>query len=170
MNGTGPYRLARWDKGQQIVLDQFADYWKGWSGSHVAQVIQRVVPSAGTQQLLLEKGDAHLVVLPSIGITQDPKEIASKPGVKLVETPSFRVTVISLNTQKGPLKDVRLRKALQHAFARFAPAAVVEDIIAQGVSTRSATKEVTVLFADLKGFTPLAERLDPARLTTLLNG
>jgi len=116
MNGTGPYRLTRWDKGQQLVLDQFADYWKGWSGSHVAQVIQRVVPSAGTQQLLLEKGDAHLVVLPSIGITQDPKEIASKPGVKLVETPSFRVTVISLNTQKGPLKDVRLRKALQHAF------------------------------------------------------
>jgi peptide/nickel transport system substrate-binding protein len=106
MNGTGPYRLTRWDKGQQIVLDQFADYWKGWSGSHVAQVIQRVVPSAGTQQLLLERGDAHLVVLPSIGITQDPKEIASKP----------RVTVISLNTQKGPLKDVRLRKALQHAF------------------------------------------------------
>jgi peptide/nickel transport system substrate-binding protein len=116
MNGTGPYRLTRWDKGQQLVLDQFADYWKGWSGNHVAQVIQRVVPSAGTQQLLLEKGDAHLVVLPSIGITQDPKEIASKPGVKLVETPSFRVTVISLNTQKGPLKDVRLRKALQHAF------------------------------------------------------
>jgi peptide/nickel transport system substrate-binding protein len=116
MNGTGPYRLARWDKGQQIVLDQFAEYWKGWAGSHVAQVIQRVVPSAGTQQLLLERGDAHLVVLPSIGITQDPKEIASKPGVKLVETPSFRVTVISLNTQKGPLKDVRLRKALQHAF------------------------------------------------------
>jgi peptide/nickel transport system substrate-binding protein len=116
MNGTGPYRLTRWDKGQQLVLDQFLDYWKGWAGSHVAQVIQRVVPSAGTQQLLLERGDAHLVVLPSIGITQDPKEVASKPGVKLVETPSFRVTVISMNTQKGPLKDVRLRKALQSAF------------------------------------------------------
>src|SRR5262245_45263617 len=116
VNGTGPYRLARWDKGQQIVLDHFPDYWKSWAGNHVAQVIERVVPSAGTQQLLLEKGDAHLVVLPSIGITQDPKEIASKPGVKLVETPSFRVTVISLNTQKGPLKDVRLRRALQYAF------------------------------------------------------
>jgi len=116
MNGTGPYKLARWDKGQQLVFDQFPDYWRGWAGSHVAQVIQRVVPSAGTQQLLLEKGDAHLVVLPSIGITQDPKEIASKPGVKMVETPSFRVTVISMNTQKGPLKDVRLRKALQSAF------------------------------------------------------
>jgi peptide/nickel transport system substrate-binding protein len=116
INGTGPYRLARWEKGQQIVLDHFPDYWRGWAGNHVAQVIERVVPSAGTQQLLLEKGDAHLVVLPSIGITQDPKEIASKPGVKMVESPSFRVTVISMNTQKGPLRDVRLRRALQHAF------------------------------------------------------
>ena len=116
INGTGPFKLSRWDKGQQIVFDRFADYWGGWSGSHVDQLIERVVPETGTQQLLLEKGDAQLVVLPTIGITQDPKEIASKPGVRMVETPSLRVTVISMNTQKGPLKDVRLRKALQAAF------------------------------------------------------
>jgi peptide/nickel transport system substrate-binding protein len=115
-NGTGPYRLTRWDKGQQLVLDHVPDHWRGWPGSHVAQVIQRVVPAAGTQQLLLERGDAHLVVLPSIGITQDPKELAAKPGVKMVESPAFRVTVISMNTQKGPLRDVRLRRALQAAF------------------------------------------------------
>jgi class 3 adenylate cyclase len=58
---------------------------------------------------------------------------------------------------------------LQHAFSRFAPAAVVDDIIAQGVSTRSEKKDVTVLFADLKEFTPLAERLDPEVLVRLLN-
>ena len=61
-------------------------------------------------------------------------------------------------------------ESLQHAFSRFAPAAVVEDIIAQGVSTDSSKKDVTVLFADLKGFTPLAERLDPEALLKLLNG
>ena len=58
---------------------------------------------------------------------------------------------------------------LQRAFSRFAPAAVVEDVIAQGVSTRSAKKDVTVLFADLKDFTPLAERLDPEILVGILN-
>ena len=58
---------------------------------------------------------------------------------------------------------------LQHAFSRFAPAAVVDDIIAQGVSTRSEKKDVTVLFADLKEFTPLAERLDPEVLVRVLN-
>jgi adenylate cyclase len=61
-------------------------------------------------------------------------------------------------------------EALQNAFARFAPAQVVEDIIAEGISTRSEAKEVTVLFADLQGFTELTERLEPAHLVALLNG
>ena len=64
----------------------------------------------------------------------------------------------------------RRLESLQQAFARFAPAEVVEDIIARGVSSRSEKREITVLFADLKGFTPLAERLDPAQLVQLLNG
>jgi adenylate cyclase len=61
-------------------------------------------------------------------------------------------------------------ESLQHAFTRFAPAEVVEEIIAQGVSTRSEKKEITVLFADLKAFTALGERLDAGRLVQLLNG
>ena len=69
-----------------------------------------------------------------------------------------------LGTVSGSLE------SLQHAFARFAPAQVVDDIIAQGVSTRSEKKDVTVLFADLKGFTPLAEQLDAAVLVEILNG
>jgi adenylate cyclase len=61
-------------------------------------------------------------------------------------------------------------ESLQQAFGRFAPSEVVEAIIAQGISTRSETKDVTVLFADLKGFTAIAEQLDPERLVKLLNG
>ena len=61
-------------------------------------------------------------------------------------------------------------ESLQQAFSRFAPAEVVEDIIAQGISTRPEKKEVTVLFADLKNFTALAEHLDPDVLVRLLNG
>jgi class 3 adenylate cyclase len=64
----------------------------------------------------------------------------------------------------------RSLESLQQAFARFAPAEVVEDIIAQGVSIRPEKKEITVLFADLQGFTALAERLDPTALVQLLNG
>lgn len=59
---------------------------------------------------------------------------------------------------------------IQTAFHRFTPQAVVEDIIRKGVSTRSERREVTVLFADLVGFTAMSETLEPEVLATILNG
>ncbi len=59
---------------------------------------------------------------------------------------------------------------LVHAFARFAPMELVERMIASGVPTSGERKEVTVLFADLVGFTPLSESVDPAVLVGILNG
>jgi adenylate cyclase len=88
---------------------------------------------------------------------------------------ALAVWLVRLGARTAAL-ETRLRaaaenlEALQRAFTRFAPAEVVDDIIARGVSTRSEKKEITVLFADLKGFTALADRLDPAQLVQLLNG
>jgi adenylate cyclase len=59
---------------------------------------------------------------------------------------------------------------LQLSFARFAPQQVIEKIIAAGVSTSAEKREVTVLFADLVGFTRLSEGLDPEVLVRVLNG
>jgi adenylate cyclase len=58
---------------------------------------------------------------------------------------------------------------LQLSFSRFAPQQIVERIIASGVSPTADYKEVTVLFADLVGFTRLSEELDPAILVRVLN-
>jgi class 3 adenylate cyclase len=60
---------------------------------------------------------------------------------------------------------------LQRAFARFAPHAIIEEVIARGVRVdRGERKEVTVLFADLVGLTPLTERVEPDVLVRILNG
>jgi class 3 adenylate cyclase len=59
---------------------------------------------------------------------------------------------------------------LQVSFNRFAPEAVIEEIIASGVPTQGEKKEVTILFADLVGFTALSERVEPANLVRILNG
>jgi adenylate cyclase len=58
---------------------------------------------------------------------------------------------------------------LQHAFERFAPRDVVEGLAA-GDEPRADRREVTVLFADLVGFTNLSERTEPAALVRILNG
>jgi adenylate cyclase len=59
---------------------------------------------------------------------------------------------------------------LQHTFARFAPGPLVDRIITGGVEHIGEKRAVTALFADLVGYTPLAERTDPSELVELLNG
>ena len=59
---------------------------------------------------------------------------------------------------------------LQISFGRFAPEQVIEEIIARGVPTVGEKKEVTILFADLVGFTSLSESVEPSELVRILNG
>jgi adenylate cyclase len=61
-------------------------------------------------------------------------------------------------------------QSLQAAFSRFAPDAVVERVIAHGVRSEGEKREVTALFADLVGFTALAESVEPVVLMRILNG
>jgi class 3 adenylate cyclase len=59
---------------------------------------------------------------------------------------------------------------LQLSFARFAPREVVERVVASGVPTTGEKREITVLFADLVGFSTFSERLDPVVVVRMLNG
>ena len=58
---------------------------------------------------------------------------------------------------------------LQNFFTRFAPHDVVERLVRSGVPTQPERTEVTVLFADLVGFTALSESLAPEVLVAILN-
>ncbi len=59
---------------------------------------------------------------------------------------------------------------LQRSFARFAPAELVEKIIGDGAFESGDRRDVTVMFTDIRGFTQISERLDPAAVIEMLNG
>ncbi|MFN3075998.1 MAG: adenylate/guanylate cyclase domain-containing protein [Alphaproteobacteria bacterium] len=70
-----------------------------------------------------------------------------------------------------------LRERIRDAFGRFVDPKVANQVIAAfqpaqtgGVHLEGRRVEVTVLMADLRGFTPLAEGMDPEELTRRLNG
>ena len=77
------------------------------------------------------------------------------------------------------IENGRLRRALENSsrdlenlqvsFSRFAPDEVIERILSDGISGFGEHKEVTVLFADLFGFTALSQRLEPPELLRILN-
>lgn len=58
---------------------------------------------------------------------------------------------------------------VQRQFERFVPADVVERLTASGDVFAPERRQVTMLFADLRGFTALCDRLDPDVTVRILN-
>ena len=107
--GSGAYKVARWDAGQQLVYER-NDNWAGGPVPGYARVILREVPAQSTRRALIERG--------SVSVSQnipnkDAKELASKPGVKVVSTP-IENCIFSLctNLDFEPFKDKRVRQAV----------------------------------------------------------
>jgi len=63
------------------------------------------------------------------------------------------------------------RRYIRHAFGRYLAPAVVEHLAAhpERLSLGGEMRELTIMFSDIRGFTSIAERLDPHGLTSLLN-
>jgi peptide/nickel transport system substrate-binding protein len=112
--GTGPYKLSKWDRGQQVVLTKFDGYWGGWQGKHVETIVWKYVKEASSQLMLLEKGELDVAPgLPADTIMDLNK--TPKPGIKIVTGQTQNILSLVMNTQKGPLKDKRVRQAIAYA-------------------------------------------------------
>ena len=112
--GTGPYTVAQWNKGADIELrlSAFQKYWGGWSGPHYKRVVFRHVPSDTTAAQLLQSGDTTFVsrLQPELW-----RKMGTTPGVKTSSVPTFQNLLAMFNTASGPLKDVRVRRAVLDA-------------------------------------------------------
>lgn len=67
-------------------------------------------------------------------------------------------------------RSVERLEHIERSFQRFAPLDVVEQIAQGAFASEPSHRIVTVMFADLKGFTPLSERIEPGVMVDMLNG
>ncbi len=66
--GTGPFKLAKWDEGQQIVLEKNEDYFAG--PAKIDSVIFKIVSDDNAKALQLKSGELNLVqVTPKDAVT-----------------------------------------------------------------------------------------------------
>jgi len=65
----------------------------------------------------------------------------------------------------------RANRKVADVFGRYVSANIVEKILAEGIdiSLGGQTADVTVLFSDIRGFTPISEKLSPEEIARLLN-
>ena len=69
------------------------------------------------------------------------------------------------------IDDVTENEIIKESFSRYVAHQVVERILngTEKVCLNGVRKEVTVLFADIRGFTSLSERCDPEKVVFMLN-
>ena len=81
------------------------------------------------------------------------------------------VTFIGLSIFRYALLD-KERRHVRRMFQRYLAPSMVERLVASASLPRlgGELRELTILFCDLRGFTALSERLDPATLTRVVNG
>jgi peptide/nickel transport system substrate-binding protein len=116
--GTGPYRLTAFARGQQYTLDRFDGYWGAVDAKAPNQIVIRIIPSTQTQQLLLTGGQVDMI---THGLPYSQLAALARVGsVKVRKFESPKVFAVYMNTQNGPLADVRLREALSWAVNRDA--------------------------------------------------
>ena len=65
----------------------------------------------------------------------------------------------------------RAKRKARESFSRFLAPAIVDEVLGREGSLQlgGEKRELTALFADIRGFTTISERLDPHRLLELLN-
>jgi len=110
--GSGPYKIARWDAGQQYVYQRNEDYAVGAKPA-IQRVIVREVPSASTRRALLERKDADLYTdIPP----KDVKEFKAEGKIKVQGAPVDNcLHVLGLNVNFKPFDNKKVRQAIAYA-------------------------------------------------------
>ncbi len=111
-NGTGPYKLVQWDRGTKVVLEANPDYFGG--APSIKQIVWRTIPENATRAAELMTGgiDAMRTLGPEMASL-----FAKLPDVRVVVVPGTSQVSIAFKNV-GPLKDKRVRQALNYAVDR----------------------------------------------------
>jgi adenylate cyclase len=80
-------------------------------------------------------------------------------------------TAFALNMSYGYFVESRSKRHLANLFGTYVPPELVDEMVKDpdSYSMKATSKELTVMFCDMRGFTKMSERMDPTQLQELLN-
>ncbi|MFZ5916449.1 MAG: ABC transporter substrate-binding protein [Chloroflexota bacterium] len=112
--GTGPFILKSWVPETEVVVEKFADYWRG--PAFFDRVIYRNIPDTATQKLTLEAGGIDLAVEVS---SDQVAALELNPEIKVVKGQGTDMFFLLCNANPeltaGVMSDDRVRMAIRYA-------------------------------------------------------
>ena len=81
------------------------------------------------------------------------------------------ITAFALNMSYGYLVESRSKRQLANLFGTYIPPELVDEMVKDPhrYSMVATTRELTVMFCDMRGFTSMSETMEPTQLQALLN-
>lgn len=114
--GTGPYMMETLDRGVQVVLTRFEEYWGGWeehAENRIDKVILKIVEDDTVRTQMLETGEVHFAdAIPA----EERKRLEQLPGIQIIWEPSFMSYYLFMNCKSQYLSNKLIRQALAYAF------------------------------------------------------
>ncbi len=146
------------------------------------EAITAALASARNQALLI----TLLMVLAGLGGAVGLAALLSRPIFRLVQATraiaagNFNISLpVASRDELGALtesfnrmaRSLREKEMIKRAFTRYVAREVVEEILKnpESMVLTGERREVTVLFCDVRGFTPMSERMSPEEVVVLLN-
>lgn len=158
-NGTGPFRLVRWETDVRTILAAHPGYW-GKRGN-VTEAHYLVVATAATRVAGLVSGEIDIITDPAV---QDILRLRSHPGIAIGEAIGTGSQFIGFHHGKPlPFRDRRVRLAIR--------AAIDVEALRTKVMRDTAVTQRAIYSPVLDGFDPRfakAAPYDPERAKRLL--
>jgi len=111
---TGPFVYEKWTSGQEIVLKKNTRYWNKdkLAGNIIDTLVFKIIPEDTTRVIALQTGNVDF----SANLPQDMlDQLNSDQNLSFTSVNSFSLTYLALNTQRAPMNDVNVRKAISRA-------------------------------------------------------
>jgi peptide/nickel transport system substrate-binding protein len=110
--GTGPYVMKEWVHGQYVKVEKNPDYWGGWKEGQIDTAFVKVVREPAVEELMIKKGEADIAY--DIAETH-LEELGEDPNITVAIVGGMAQMYIPMKSHKGPLADVKVRKAISYA-------------------------------------------------------
>ena len=155
--GTGPFRIVRWLRGQQVELDAFDGYYGGTP--KLRRIVVRFVSDEQTAVDLLRTHEIDMFSLASVSAYRNLRTV---PGTRLALTANHGASTVTMNNAHEPLRDVRVRRAIV--------AAIDKRSLAQKITGGAGTPATEDLPDFMWAYDPHvhAQTYDPAAARALL--
>jgi peptide/nickel transport system substrate-binding protein len=112
--GTGPFRVVRWLRGQQVELEAFDGYYRG-----KPKLRKIVVSFASDESAAINRLRTHEIDVFALASVGAYRQLRDVPGLATALTDNHGAATLTMNTAHEALRDVRVRHAIVAAIDKL---------------------------------------------------